>query len=150
VNTPKGLNTADRGVRTALGDALADLKAANLPDDVPLGTLQFVVRNGHRIPIPGGPGDPDGEFNAIYQDVLNQPGADPVLGSSYIQAVTWARGDRCPQAATLLTYSQSTNPASKHYADQTELFSQHRWVTAAFCADQVNAQAVSTQTVSGR
>jgi hypothetical protein len=40
----------------------------------------------------------------IYQ---NQLGADPSIGSSYIQVVTWSTG----------------NPDSPYYADQTELFS---------------------------
>jgi acyl-homoserine-lactone acylase len=149
VSTPNGLNVADGAVSTALGDALADLTAAHLPYNVPLGALQYVVRDGRQIPIPGGPGDPDGEFNAIYQDVLNAPGADPVIGSSYIQAVTWDRGSACPDANTLLTYSESVDPGSAHYADQTELFSQRKWVTAAYCADDVRAQAVSVQTVLG-
>jgi acyl-homoserine-lactone acylase len=150
VNTPNGLNVADSRVRTAFGDALADLTAAHLPYNVALGARQYVVRDGRQIPIPGGPGDPDGEFNAIYQNVLASPGVDPVIGSSYIQAVTWDRGSACPDAATLLTYSESANPDSPHYADQTRLFSEKKWVTAAYCADQVRAQAVSVQTVYGR
>jgi len=46
-------------------------------------------------------------------------------GSSCIQALTWTTGDPCLQAATVLTSSESGNPGSPHYADQTELFS-HR------------------------
>ncbi len=149
LTTPNGLNTADPAVRTAFGDALADLAAAHLPDDVALGAVQYVVRDGARIPLPGGPGDPDGEFNAIYQDVLNQPGADPSIGSSYLQAVTWTPGDPCPDAAALLTYSESADPDSPHYADQTELFSRQRWAPAYFCTAQVAAHAVSATVVRG-
>jgi acyl-homoserine-lactone acylase len=58
-------------------------------------------------------------------------------------------GDPCPQAATVLTSSESDNPDSPHYADQTELFSRRQWVTAAFCPAQVAADAVSTTVVSG-
>ncbi len=144
VNTPYGLNTASTAVQQAFGNALATLKAAHLPYNVALGTVQYVIRNGTKIPLPGGPGDPDGEFNAIYQDVLQQPGADPVEGSSYIQDVTWGSGNSCPEAATLLTYSESDNADSPYYADQTELFSHSQWVTAYFCPAQVAAHAVST------
>jgi len=143
LNTPYGLDTASTGVQQAFGNALATLKAAHVPDNVALGTVQYVVRNGTKISLPGGPGDPDGEFNAIYQKVLQQPGMEPLGGTSYIQVVTWASGDSCPQAATLLTYSQSDNPASPHYADQTRLFSQSQWVTAYFSPAQVAAHAVS-------
>ena len=144
VGTPSGLDTASTAVQQAFGDALASLTAAHLPYDVPLGQVQYVVRNGQRIPLPGGPGDPSGDFNAIDQ---LQAGADPIDGSSYIQAVTWNPGDSCPQAATLLTYSESGNPTSPHYADQTMLFSRRQWVTPYFCAAQVAAHAVSTTLV---
>jgi acyl-homoserine-lactone acylase len=146
VGTPSGLDTASTAVQQAFGDALASLTAAHLPYDVPLGQVQYVVRNGQRIPLPGGPGDPSGEFNAIDQ---LQAGADPIDGSSYIQAVTWTPGDPCPEAATLLTYSESGNPTSPHYADQTMLFSQRQWVTPYFCAAQVTAHAMSTMQVRG-
>jgi acyl-homoserine-lactone acylase len=150
LSTPSGLDTASSQVQQAFGDALVSLTVAHLPYDVALGTVQFVVRNGKKIPLPGGPGDPDGEFNAIYQNVLQQPGVNPTEGSSYIQDVTWTSGDSCPEAATLLTYSESDNPASPHYADQTELFSHSQWVTAYFCRAQVAAHAVSTTVLSNR
>lgn len=143
VNTPRGLNTASKQVQRAFGNALATLAAAHLPYNVALGTVQYVIRNGKNIPLPGGPGDPDGEFNGIYQPP-QQPGADPAGGSSYIQDVSWTTGDRCPEAATLLTYSESVNPESPYYADQTELFSHRQWVTAYFCPAQVAAHATST------
>ncbi|GAA3483312.1 hypothetical protein GCM10018966_078440 [Streptomyces yanii] len=57
-------------------------------------------------------------------------------GSSYIQAVGWD-GSSCPVARTLLTYSQSSNPNSPHYSDQTELFSGERWVTSRFCEKDI-------------
>jgi acyl-homoserine-lactone acylase len=143
VNTPYGLKTTSKAVQQAFGDALAFMTAEHLPYDVTLGTVQYVVRNGKHIPLPGGPGDPLGEFNGIDE---SQPGADPDIGSSYIQVVTWSTGNSCPEAATLLTYSESDNPDSPYYADQTELFSHGQWVTAYFCQAQVAAHAVSTTT----
>lgn len=149
LTTPNGLNTASTKVQQAFGDALAALTAAKLPYDVALGTVQYVVRDGAKIPLPGGPGDPEGEFNAIYDNVLRSPGTDPSLGSSYIQAVTWGSGGHCPEAATLVAYSESANPSSPHYADQTELFSKGQWVTADFCPAQVAAHAISTTVLHG-
>jgi acyl-homoserine-lactone acylase len=145
VSTPSGLDASSTGVQQAFGDALAELTAEHLPYDVPLGEAQYVLANGKQIPLPGGPGDPDGEFNAIYQA---GPGT-VTSGSSYIQAVTWAKGDACPQAGTILSYSESANPLSPYYSDQTELFSQSKWVTAWFCPAQVAAHAVSVTEVSG-
>ncbi len=148
LSTPSGLDTASSQVQRAFGDALSTLRAAHIPYNVELRTVQYVVRDGKKIPLPGGPGDPNGEFNAIYQNLL-RPGSVPSAGSSYIQDVTWTSGDSCPEAATLLTYSQSDNPTSPHYADQTELFSRSQWVTAYFCPDQVAAHAVSTVVLTG-
>jgi acyl-homoserine-lactone acylase len=42
-------------------------------------------------------------------------------------------------ARTLLTYSQSSNPASPHHADQTRLFSGERWVTSRFCERDIRS-----------
>ncbi len=151
VNTPSGLNTSDKAVVQAFGDALQDLSAAHLPYNVTLGTVQYVVRNGTHIALPGGPGDADGDFNASYQIVSCQRGVVPEIGSSYIQAVTWnARGaGGCPIARTVLTYSESANPDSAHYADQTALFAGKGWVDTAYCAADVAAQAKSVQVVRG-
>jgi acyl-homoserine-lactone acylase len=150
VTTPYGLDTASKQVQRSFGDGLAALKAAHLPYNVALGTVQYVVRDGRKISLPGGPGDPDGEFDAINEDAVQNPGKDPSSGSSYIQAVTWKSGDSCPEASMLLTYSESANPASPDYADQTELFSRRKWMTAYFCPDQVAAHAVSTTVLRGR
>ena len=43
----------------------------------------------------------------------------------------------------LLTYSESDNPASPHYADQTELFSHPRFPTAWFCPARVTGHAAA-------
>ena len=107
-------------------------------------------RRGRRIPLPGGPGDPDGDFNAVYSDLEGQPGADPSMGSSYLQVVTWTGGSRCPQASTLVTYSESDSPAAPHSADQTELFAQRKWATGYFCPAQVASHALSTTVLRSR
>lgn len=64
------------------------------------------------------------------------PHTEVVHGSSHIQAVSFT-GGRCPDAATLLTYSQSSNPNSRHFADQTALFSAGKWVRARFCEHDI-------------
>jgi acyl-homoserine-lactone acylase len=53
-------------------------------------------------------------------------------------------GSGCPDARTILTYSQSTNPRSVHYADQTRLFSRSGWVVDRFCANDVKRATVRT------
>jgi acyl-homoserine-lactone acylase len=134
VTTPNGLAT-NALVKKAFGDALAQMKADHLPYNVALGTVQYVVRHGKHIPLPGGPGDPDGEFNAIYQNVFDPAsrGEEPTIGSSYIQVTTWHSAHGCPDAHTIVTYSESANPRSPYYDDQTKVFSQRKWVADDFC-----------------
>ncbi|MFI5804704.1 penicillin acylase family protein [Streptomyces sp. NPDC051561] len=133
VRTPNVLNTAAPGVAASLSAAVAELKGAGIALDAPLGENQFVVRGGKRIPIHGGT-ESLGVWNKV-EPVWNAAAggySEVTTGSSYIQAVGWD-GGRCPVAKTLLTYSQSSNPGSPHYRDQTELYSGEKWVTSRFC-----------------
>jgi hypothetical protein len=50
----------------------------------------------------------------------------------------------------VLTYPESGNPAPAHYDDQTELFSQRKWVAVGFCPGQVAAHAVAITVLHGR
>jgi acyl-homoserine-lactone acylase len=137
VRTPNTLDTAAPGFATALADAVDELRAAGIALDSPLGEHQFVVRNGRRIPIPGGT-EALGVWNKV-EPVWNAAGGgytEVTTGSSYIQAVGWD-GGRCPVARTLLTYSQSSNPNSPHFSDQTRLFSGEKWVTSRFCEKDI-------------
>jgi acyl-homoserine-lactone acylase len=146
VHTPAGLNTADPEVTLALGDAIQDLRAAHLPLNVAVGQVQYVEKNGVRYPIHGGIGDPNGEFNAIQTSWIPGQGPTQVYeGSSFVQVVTWDDGP-CPLARTILTYSESTDPTNPHYADQTALFSQKKWVTDRFCASEIAASPVQQVT----
>ncbi|MEU9454082.1 penicillin acylase family protein [Streptomyces sp. NPDC048277] len=142
VHTPNTLDTAAPGFATALADTVAELRAAGIPLDSPLGEHQFVVRDGKRIPVPGGT-ERLGVWNKV-EPVWNaaQGGYTEVTtGSSHIQAVGWD-GTGCPVARTLLTYSQSSNPDSPHYSDQTLLFSGEKWVTARFCEKDILSSPV--------
>jgi acyl-homoserine-lactone acylase len=139
VNTPNTLDTAAPGVLRALADAVGELRAAHIPLDAPLGQHQFVVRGGKRIPIGGGT-ERLGVWNKVegVWDPAKGGYTDITVGSSYIQAVGF-NGSGCPVARTLLTYSQSSNPNSPHYSDQTELFSAGRMVTERFCEKDILA-----------
>jgi acyl-homoserine-lactone acylase len=159
VNTPSGLNTSDPEITTDLGDAIADLDNARIPLNASPGQEQYVVTNeqlpfdnapptapvaGPRIPIPGGVGDPNGEFDAIYSPFITGQGYAPVyFGSSFVQVVGWNNGP-CPIGATILTYSESDSTASPHHTDQTRLFSEHKWVPDTFCPAAVLAGTKST------
>ena len=137
VNTPRGLNTESPAVRQAFGDAVNDLRDAGIPLDAPLRGYQYEMRGNVPIPIHGGPGS-DGVFQAINVSWSAPRGYPNVPhGTSFVQVVHFPPKARCPEHRTILTYSQSTNEASKHYGDQTRLFSKKRWVNPPFCAAQL-------------
>ncbi|KAA6223249.1 acylase [Streptomyces albofaciens JCM 4342] len=140
VRTPRTLNTAAPGLATALADAVSELRAARIPLAAPLGEHQFVVRNGKRIPVSGGV-DGLGVWNMTVGrwDPAGGGYTEVRHGSSYIQAVGFA-DHGCPvNARTLLTYSQSANPRSPHYSDQTELYAAGRMIRSRFCERDVLA-----------
>jgi len=66
-----------------------------------------------------------------------------VHGSSYMQVVTFdAQG---PVADAVLSYSQSTDPASPHYADQTLRYSNKDWHRLPFSSADVRRQQRSVE-----
>ncbi|WP_229685817.1 penicillin acylase family protein [Longimycelium tulufanense] len=141
VATPNTLNTANPSVQRALGDAIAELRIAGIEPDAPLGENHYVVRDGSRIVIHGGT-EAQGVLNAINPIWDPAQGNTEVWdGSSYIQVVSFTN-DRCPDATTLLTYSESSDPSSPHFADQTHLFSASRWVRARFCERDIRSSPV--------
>ena len=154
VNTPRGLRTEDPRVRKALFDAMGELDGLGIPLDGPLGDVQTEQRGADRLPIHGGPGTA-GVFNAINVqsgDLKSSKGYESVPhGSSFVQAVQF-RGGECPvDARTILTYSQSANPESPFYADQTRMYGRKDWNKTAFCERDVAAATLSTTRLrSGR
>ncbi len=60
-------------------------------------------------------------------------------GNSYIQFVTW--DDAGPVAEGILTYSQSSNPASAHFSDQTRKYAAGEWVKLPYTEAQIKADA---------
>jgi acyl-homoserine-lactone acylase len=135
VDTPSGLQTLSPKVQQALADAVTDLREAGIPLDAPLRGFQYERRGDERIPIHGGPGDPIGVFNAINVPWSGDP-AEPGYpnvpsGSSFVMVTSFTGG--CPDDRSILTYSQSENPNSPYFADQTRMFSNKQWVDPAFC-----------------
>ena len=150
VNTPNQLNTADgelvEAVRQALASGVQVLLDNSIALDLPWGEVQFIERNGVNIPLPGGSGGM--LFSVISANLVDGEGYSNVrAGNSYIHAVSWDETD-CPDANAILTYSQSTNPASPHYDDATKLYSQSGWIDLPFCKRDQDAQEIRRETVS--
>lgn len=129
VETPRDLDESNAEVVGAMEEAIAFLEEERIPVDAPLGSLQ-VAGDDHapRIAIGGGEHF-TGNANVVTttEPAANEDAPYPIsYGSSHIQAVAFT--DDGPDAATILSYGISTDPTSRHAIDQTELFSQERWV----------------------
>ncbi len=138
VNTPNTLATeGDRGeaLLDALAEAANDLDEAGIALDTPWGEFLTRRHGERRIGLHGGPGVA-GVLN-MQRGRLVEDGMVPVHGSSYIQIVGFDEDG--PVADAILSYSQSTDPASEHYSDQTELYSEKKWHRLPFTPDEVEA-----------
>lgn len=132
-------------IRIALAAGVDTLHAAGIPMDIPWGEVQFDEKNGERYPIHGGPSAM--MFSVITSDLVDGEGYSDIRhGNSYMQAVTWDETE-CPDAYGMLTYSQSTDPASDHYADATRLYSDSGWIDMPFCQAAVEEQELSRESI---
>jgi acyl-homoserine-lactone acylase len=137
VNTPNTLDFDNPLITQALADTVQERDAADMPMSTRLGDVQYVIRNGTQIPIGGG-SDPLAVMNLVTPSSGPDRHDQIENGSGYMHVVAFD-GKACPDAVTLLSYSQSSEPSSPHYADQTELYSQGRWVTDRFCETAIQA-----------
>lgn len=135
VHTPHTLDTDDPAVLAALAGAVQFWRDNNIPLDAAWGDVQNVTRAGQVIPIHGGAGG-HGVFNAISSRFVDGVGyAEVTSGASFVMVVEFTEDG--PVSRAVLAYSQSTNPESPHYADQTVLYSQKQWVDLKYDEDDI-------------
>lgn len=148
VHTPRGIRTNDAGAQRVVMDgletALKNLNQANVLPMARWGDVQFALRNGKKIPVPGGD-EASGMFSVIYGPLNPKThGYNPIVyGNSYMQVVTWDE-DGTPDAHIMLSYSQSPEPDSPFYDDMTELYSKSEWIKVPFSDKQIEADLVKT------
>jgi acyl-homoserine-lactone acylase len=171
VNTPHTLapdKDGDPQALLKLARAVRLLEQQGHPVNVPLGKLQHSNRNGKRIPIHGGglyegianivgyggnsttlePLPPPARVNGSRY--LTKDGYPITSGTSFIMALEFtAQG---PRAQAFLTYSQSGDPASPLFSDQTELFSAKQWRRILFTEAEIKAdpQLKTIKVTSGK
>jgi acyl-homoserine-lactone acylase len=125
INTPNTLDLSNPSVLENLGQAVLDLQQAGISLTAPWGSLQGTPSStGAEIPMPGSTGD-EGVLNVVGDVFAPNPAngryANPDFGSSYIFSTSFTPAG--PQTDELLSYSESDDPSSLHYADQAPLFS---------------------------
>ncbi|BAJ00121.1 acylase [Shewanella violacea] len=130
-------------VLQALASTVQHLASVNIPLAAPLGALQYHMKNDEKLAIPGG-GTIDGVFN------INTGGSAKVKsygypvfhGASWLMALEFTADG--PKADAFLTYGQSHDPESEHFADQTRLFSKGEWRPVLFTEQQIKDDLVET------
>jgi acyl-homoserine-lactone acylase len=135
LTTPRELNTSRPAVQSALADAVQFFGAQHVPVGIALGRTQQYAG----VPL-GGCTEGEGCFDRV--EGIPAPGGNGVdvnvdIGSTFIMATELTPQGPCTR--TILTYSESANPDSPHYTDQTVLFSRKQWVTERFTQAQINA-----------
>ncbi|QIB66969.1 penicillin acylase family protein [Kineobactrum salinum] len=157
LSTPHTLADSELAVQN-LARAAAILEAAGLPLSATLGEAQFAYRGSERIPLHGGnrfegvanlmvsgdPGHPIASIDAepvADSELLTRAGYPVIHGSSFILALGF--DDDGPRAEALLTYSQSGDPDSEHFSDQTRLYRNKQWRPVLFEREAVEANARS-------
>lgn len=128
-DTPCGIGNAEAAV-AALLSASATLKATYSRLDIAWGEVHRLRRGNLDLAAGGMSGM--GSFRAIVYRQDQDKKWVGAAGDSYVLAVELAAP---PVAYSVMAYSESSNPLSKHYNDQLELFAQHRykrvWVSEA-------------------
>jgi acyl-homoserine-lactone acylase len=124
---------------TGLGKAMLRLRGLGLAPSVRLQDVQYTEKNNERIPIPGA-NDNVGIANVVNWVEVPGSTSEPLFdGGSFLPAtdmttkgypvnfgtsflLTMGFTATGPKALGLLTYSESGDPASPYFADQTRMF----------------------------
>jgi acyl-homoserine-lactone acylase len=145
VTTPRDLNTGDPAVQAALADAVEYFQAHGVPLDITLGAVQHYAG----ISLPGCT-EGEGCFDRIEGNTPagSAVGTDASNGSTFIMATELT--PQGPRTRTVITYSESANPDSPHYSDQTALFARGQMITERFTEADINADPqLQTTTLYG-
>jgi acyl-homoserine-lactone acylase len=137
LTTPRGLNRKNPAVQRALADTVQFFQK----NRIPLALTPADAQHYASAPIPGCT-DGEGCFDRVDSSgPLGADGRYPDVdeGSSFMMAIELTPNG--PRTRTILTYSQSANPASPHHTDQTALFSRGQWVTERFTEAEINTDS---------
>lgn len=146
IGTPRSLKLSTelqhQKIREDIAEAVQFFQQQHMELDVPLGSVQTWETRAGFIPLDGGYGS-EGVLNRL---VIGFPGSDssrggPVIGSAFLQIVTW--GPEGPICHALLPYGQSVHKSSIHYSDQALLLALKEWPLLPFSEADVHAEMMT-------
>jgi acyl-homoserine-lactone acylase len=164
--TPRGAPSSPTPLLQGLARGMLRMRAVGLALNVQMQAVQYTVKGGQKIPVPGSTENIGianmAQYVAVQGSSLEPfmdpgtfvPGSDLTnkgyvvnYGTSFL--LTLAYTATGPSAKCILTFSESADPASPHYADQTLLYSQKnlrdcRYSESSIYADsQLSIEAIA-------
>jgi len=154
-------------VLVGLGRGLQALASAGVAIDSPLAAVQRAPRGSEQFGVPGGQSR-DGTANIVTYSVLKttlepstprgevlnaatgltKDGYVVNYGASFVMALEMGKDG--PRGQAFLTYGESDDPASPHFADQMALFASQQWRPIVFTEADIAADpALATVEVAG-
>ena len=141
VYTPNTLNTSLPASREALAAAVSSMQARGIPLDASTGEVQRAPQAG-AAPLPGC--SDSGECFAAIGGIFPTPSSTQtqVTGGTSIVMFTELQTGHDPLSKALLAYSQSEDPTSPYYEDQTQRLSKNEWITLPWTPASVAEAAI--------
>jgi acyl-homoserine-lactone acylase len=142
VYTPNTLNASLQASKEALATAVSSMEARGIPLDASVGEVQRAPQAG-RAPLPGC-SDGGNCFAAIGSSFPTPTSTQTeVTGGTSIVMFTELQAGHEPVVKGLLAYSQSEDPTSPYYEDQTQRLSKNEWITLPWTPASVAEDAIA-------
>jgi len=136
----------------SLEEVMSDLQKNYGTWQVPFGDLNRLERRqsggeqpfddrAESLPVAGGPGDVGIVFNFYARPEKGEKRRYGVAGHSFISVVDF--GPQV-QARSILVFGENSDPHSKHYFDQSEMYAQQKFKPAWFSLADIKAHAERT------
>jgi acyl-homoserine-lactone acylase len=141
VYTPNTVNTSLQSSKEALANAVSAMEARGIPLDADTGEVQHAPQSGS-APLPGC--SDGGECFAAIGGVFPTPTSKQteVTGGTSLVMFTELLAGHEPLSKALLAYSQSEDPTSPYYEDQTQRLSKNEWITLPWTPASVTEDAI--------
>ncbi|MGI5238069.1 penicillin acylase family protein [Dactylosporangium sp. CA-139066] len=163
--TPRGGPASSGELLAGLARGMLRMRAVGLALNVPLSQVQYTVKNGQKIPVPGSTENIGIANMAQYQPLPGSslepfmdpgtfvPGSDLTdkgyvvnYGTSFL--LTLAYTSSGPSAKCILTFSESGDRTSSHYIDQTQLYSQKKLRDCRYSDSAISADTQSVELIA--
>ncbi|WP_432991139.1 penicillin acylase family protein [Dactylosporangium sp. CA-233914] len=163
--TPRGGPAAPGELLAGLARGMQRMRAVGLALNVAMSQVQYTVKNGQKIPVPGSTENIGIASMAQYEPLPGSslepfmdpgtfvPGSDLTdkgyvvnYGTSFLLTLAYTTSG--PSAKCILTFSESGDRASSNYTDQTQLYSQKKLRDCRYSDSAISADTRSIEVVA--